>query len=261
MLESLAEKRVVITAAGAGIGKAIAQAFLDAGARVHVCDIDTQALAALQTESSGIGATVADVADRKQVDNLFDEAEANLGGLDILVNNAGIAGPTGPIDTVPPDDWTRTIDVNLIGHFHCLQRGVPLLKQAGGGAIVNMSSAAGVMGFPLRTPYAASKWAIVGLTKSLAIELGEFGIRVNAICPGPVEGPRIDRVIAAEAEARGLEVAALRERYLNMSSLRTFIGTADIASATLFLCSDAGARISGQALRVDGDTLTLKMTI
>jgi NAD(P)-dependent dehydrogenase (short-subunit alcohol dehydrogenase family) len=261
MSEKFAGKRVVVTAAGAGIGKVIAEAFLAVGARVHVCDIDSDALNELRVAAPGVAVTVADVADRMQVDRLFDEAEANLGGLDILVNNAGIAGPTGPIDAASPEEWTRTIDVNLIGHFHCLQRGVPLLKTAGGGAIVNMSSAAGVMGFPLRTPYAASKWAIVGLTKSLAIELGEFGIRVNAICPGAVEGPRIERVIAAEAQSRGLDSASLRERYLNMNSLHTFIGAADIANMTLFLCSDAGARISGQALRVDGDTLALKMTI
>ncbi len=145
MSDSFDGKRVVVTAGGAGIGKAIAQAFLDASARVHVCDIDAQALAAFRDAAPGIGVTVADVADRMQVNRLFDEAEANLGGLDILVNNAGIAGPTGPIETVSPEDWTRTIDVNLIGHFHCLQRGVPLLKRAGGGAIVNMSSASGVM--------------------------------------------------------------------------------------------------------------------
>ena len=150
MLESLAEKRVVVTAAATGIGHAIARGFLDAGARVHICDVDSEALAAFQ--APGLGGTVADVADEAAVDRLFDDALDRLGGLDVLVNNAGIAGPTGQVETLDPEDWRRTIAVNLDGQFYCLRRAVPLPKQAGGGSIVNLSSTAGLFGFPLRTP-------------------------------------------------------------------------------------------------------------
>jgi len=257
VLGGLAGKRVVVTAAASGIGRAIAAAFLDAGARVHACDIDAPALAAFANAAPGLGHTVADVAVPTEVDRLFDAAEAGLGGLDILINNAGIAGPTAPVEAVAIEDWRRTIAVNLDGQFLCLRRAVPLLKAAGGGAIVNLSSAAGLFGFPLRTPYAASKWAIVGLTKSLSIELGPHAIRVNAICPGPVSGPRIDRVIAADAKARGVDPEEVRDGYVSRLSLRQFIPPEDVAAMALYLCSDAGARISGQALAVDADTHTL----
>ena len=255
MLESLAEKRVVVTAAATGIGHAIARGFLDAGARVHICDVDSEALAAFQ--APGLGGTHADVADEAAVDRLFDDALDRLGGLDVLVNNAGIAGPTGEIETLDTEEWRRTIAVNLDGQFYCLRRAVPLLKQAGGGSIVNLSSTAGLFGFPLRTPYAASKWAVVGLTKTLAMELGPFGIRVNAICPGPVEGERIDRVIAAHAEATGESIAEARKSMTRRISMHSFVTAQDIADMVLFICSDAGAKVSGQALAVDGHTESL----
>ncbi len=258
MRNGLEDKRVVVTAAGAGIGEAIARAFAGAGARVHVCDVAPERLEALAGEVPGIGTTVADVAHADDVDRLFDDVRARLGGLDILVNNAGIAGPTAPLEDVSVEDWRRTLAVNLDGQFLCLRRAVPMLKAAGGGSIVNIASTAGLMGFPLRSPYAASKWAVVGLTRTLAMELGAFGIRVNAVCPGSVEGERIDRVIAAEAAARGESVSSVRERHVKQSSLHTFIGPDDVAKLVLFVCSDSGAKISGQALSVDGHTETLR---
>ena len=190
MADGLEGKRAIVTAGAGGIGRAIARALMAAGARVHICDVDEAGIAAFEAAAPGLGATLADVADEAQVDRLFDEAEAALGGLDILINNAGIAGPTGPIENLDPGEWRRCIDVNLIGHFYCLRRAVPLLRAAGGGSIVNLSSTAGILGFANRSPYAASKWAVVGLTKSLAIELGGDRIRVNAICPGAVSVPR-----------------------------------------------------------------------
>ncbi|MCH6581738.1 MAG: SDR family oxidoreductase, partial [Proteobacteria bacterium] len=201
--------------------------------------------------------TVVDVSDPAAVDRLFDEALRELGGLDILINNAGISGPTGLVEDVTPEAWNHTIAVNLSGQFYCIRRAVPLLKQAGGGSIINISSTAGIMGYPLRTPYAASKWAVVGLTKSLAMELGPSGIRVNAICPGSIEGENMQRVIAAEAQARETDPVSLRKSYEKQNSLRTFIAPEDIANMILFTCSDAGAKISGQALSVDGNTETL----
>jgi NAD(P)-dependent dehydrogenase (short-subunit alcohol dehydrogenase family) len=257
MSGDLGNQRVIITAAAAGIGRVTAEAFLAAGAKVHVCDVDESALKAFKAARPGIGATVADVADAAQVDRLFDAALTGLGGLDILVNNAGIAGPTGNIEDVAPADWRRTLAVNLDATYLCCRRAVPVLKKNRGGAIINLSSTAGIFGFARRTPYAAAKWAIVGLTKSLALELGPFGIRVNAICPGAVEGDRIERVIAAEAKASGRPPGQVREDMVRYSAMKTFVGPQDIANMILFLASGAGARISGQALPVDGYAYTL----
>ena len=251
--------RVLVTAAAGGIGRAIAATFLQQGAHVHICDLDENRLAVSRTELPGLSSTVADVADPAQVDRLFDEAEAQLGGLDVLVNNAGIAGPTGPVESLDIDAWDRTMAVNINSQFYCARRAVPLLKAAGGGLIVNLSSVAGLFGYPLRAPYAASKWAVIGFTKTLAMELGDHKIRVNAICPGPVEGPRIDGVISARAAAQGEEFAVTRERYLRQNSLHTFIQAQDIADMILFLCSPAGRKLSGQSLAVDGNTESLRV--
>jgi NAD(P)-dependent dehydrogenase (short-subunit alcohol dehydrogenase family) len=193
------------------------------------------------------------------VDRLFDEAMAWMGGLDVLVNNAGIAGPTGPVESMSIADWDRTLAINISGQFYCTRRAVPLLKAAGGGLIANLASVAGLFGYPLRSPYAASKWAVVGYSKTLAMELGGDNIRVNAICPGLVEGPRIEGVIRARAEAKGEELAVTREKYLSQNSLHTFVTAQDIADLILFLCSPAGQKISGQALALDGNTESLRI--
>jgi NAD(P)-dependent dehydrogenase (short-subunit alcohol dehydrogenase family) len=257
MASDLQDKRVIITAAATGIGRATAEAFLAAGAKVHVCDIDEAGLAAFKAQRPALGTTVADVADPQQIDRLFDEALVSLGGLDVMVNNAGIAGPTGNIEDISPPDWRRTLEVNLDGTYLGCRRAAPLLKRNNGGAIVNLSSTAGLFGFPRRTPYAAAKWAIVGLTKSLALELGRYNIRVNCICPGPVEGDRIERVIKAEAKASARSENQVRSDYVRYTAMKTFVTAQDIANMILFLCSNAGARISGQALSVDGYTYTL----
>jgi NAD(P)-dependent dehydrogenase (short-subunit alcohol dehydrogenase family) len=206
----------------------------------------------------GLGVTRADVSDPAQVERLFQEVEAQMGGLDILVNNVGVSGPTAAVDEVSIADWQSTLAVNLNSHFYCMRKAVPLLKAAGGGSIVSISSTAGLMGYPMRAPYAASKWALIGLTKTLAMELGEFNIRVNAVCPGSVEGPRMDRVIAAEAKARNITEDTVRDGYQRQASLRTFVRPQDIANMVLFLCSEAGERISGQALSVDGNIETAR---
>ena len=251
-------QRVLVTAAGAGIGLAIARAFAESGARVHVCDIDPSRMAD-PAVSGMFGSSVADVADPADVARLFNEAMAYLGGLDVLVNNAGASGPTGPIESLDYDAWRHTIAVNLDSQFLCTRHAVPLLREAGGGSIVNISSSAGLHGYPLRTPYTAAKWGVIGLTKTLAMELGPAGIRVNAICPGSVDGDRIDRVIEAEAESRGVAPERVRQGYLRQVSLRTFVSPEDVAEVALFLCSDTGSRISGQAVAVDGHTEGLSM--
>ena len=257
MADGLTNTRVIITAGGAGIGRATARAFHAAGARVHICDVDAATLADAQAELPGLGVSEADVSDPDQVDRLFDAALDALGGLDVLVNNAGIAGPTALLEDCEPAEWRRTLAINLDGQFYCLRRAIPALKAAGGGAIVNLASTAGLYGYPRRGPYVASKWAIVGLTKSLAIELGPSGIRVNAICPGSIEGPRMDRVIAAEAAATGSSEEEVRQAYMRNTSMRCFIDAEDIANMAVFLCSPAGAKVSGQALAVDGHTESL----
>jgi NAD(P)-dependent dehydrogenase (short-subunit alcohol dehydrogenase family) len=257
MLVSCAGQRVVVTAGAAGIGRAIALAFAAADAKVFVCDIDAAALADLQAAYPAIGTCMADVADPAAVDTLFDIARDFLGGLDVLVNNAGISGPTAPVEAIDIADWKRTIAVDLDSVFYCTRRAVPLLKDAGGGSIINLSSVAGRLGYPLRTPYASAKWAVVGLTKSLAMELGPAGIRVNAILPGLVEGERIDRVIAAKAEALGMTFAAYREQMLSRVSLRQMVTADDVANMAVFLASAAGASISGQELSVCGNVETI----
>jgi NAD(P)-dependent dehydrogenase (short-subunit alcohol dehydrogenase family) len=249
--------RVLITAGASGIGLATARAFAREGARIHVSDVDERALDALAQSDPELLRSRCDVADRGQVAAMFEAALGSLGGLDVLVNNAGIAGPTARCEEVAPDEWERTLAVNITGQFHCARLAIPHLRRSGNASIVNLSSAAGRFGFPLRTPYAASKWAVIGFTKSLSIELGADGIRVNAICPGSVAGSRIDSVFANKAAARGVDPAVVREEALAKTSLHRLVTADDIASAIVFLCSPAGANISGQAIPVDADTQSL----
>lgn len=258
MGQTSAPPRVLVTAAAAGIGRAIAEAFMASGAAVHVCDLSQVLLGEFKSAYPNLGVTQADVADPAQVDRLFEEVETHMGGLDVLINNVGVSGPTAAVDEVSIADWQATLAVNLNSHFYCVRKAVPLLKAAMGGSIISISSTAGLMGYPMRAPYAASKWALIGLTKTLAMELGEFKIRVNAVCPGSVEGPRMDRVIAAEAKARNIAADTVREGYQRQASLRTFVRAQDIANMVLFLCSEAGERISGQALSVDGNIETAR---
>ncbi len=250
--------RVIITAGAAGIGRATAKLFLDNDAKVHICDISKEQLEICSKDLPGIKTTVADVAESAQIDRLFEEALEHLGGLDVLVNNAGISGPIGPVERVGEEDWRRTMTVNIDSQFYCIRRAVPLLKAAGGGSIVNISSTAGLFGYPLRTPYAASKWAVIGFTKSLAMELGEYGIRVNAVCPGAIEGERMAKIIENEAKAQEVSPDQVRKGYLKQSSLRTFIDPEDIAHTIFYLCSNAAGKISGQTVTVDGHTDTLR---
>jgi NAD(P)-dependent dehydrogenase (short-subunit alcohol dehydrogenase family) len=242
--------RVLVTAGGAGIGRTIAQTFLDHGARVHVCDVDEAALASLPEK---ISRTRADVALLADVDRVFADLARHLGGLDVLVNNAGIAGPTAKVEDIRPEDWDRCLAVDLNGMFYCTRKAMPLIKAAGGGSIINLSSAAGRHGFPQRSPYAAAKWGVVGFTKSLAVEAGPDKVRVNCILPGIVEGERIERVIAAKAKAHGVSADDFRQRFLDTTSLRSTVSAQDIANMVLFLASEAGARITGQPISVDAD--------
>lgn len=259
MLESrfLAGRRVLVTAGASGIGLEITRAFVEAGALAMVCDADSAGLARLEQALPGVHGCLADVSDEAQVAHLFAEADRSLGGLDILVNNAGIAGPTGAVETLALADWERTLSVNLTGQFLCARLAVPRLRQGRCPAIINMSSAAGHLGMPGRAAYSASKWAVIGLTKSLALELGHEGIRVNAILPGAVNGPRIQAVIAAKAQALGQPVQEVARSYTRQAALGRMATARDIAHMAVFAASDLAAHVTGQALAVDGLTQAL----
>jgi NAD(P)-dependent dehydrogenase (short-subunit alcohol dehydrogenase family) len=252
----LADHRVVVTAGGSGIGAATARLLAGYGARVWVCDVDAAALA--DVAEHGISGRLADVGDTEAVDAFLDAALADLGGIDLLVNNAGIAGPAGWAHSLDPDAVVRTLDVNVVSMFRTIRRAVPAMIDQRSGAIVNISSTAGQFGFPYRAPYAASKWAVIGFTRTLAMELGEYGIRVNAICPGSVAGPRMDHVVELEAQASGRDPADIRAGFQRQVSMRTFVEPTDIAATVAYLASPLGAKVSGQAIAVDGHTETLR---
>lgn len=248
---------MVVTAGASGIGRAIAHGFHARGGIVAVCDISREHLDTLQGEMPGIIAGHADVSVETEVDAFFDHAVAELGGIDVLVNNAGISGPTGGIETLSLDDWKQCLAVNLDGCFLCCRRVVPLMKAQSGGVIINISSTAGVFAYSMRTPYAASKWAMVGLTKTLAMELGAHGIRVNSIAPGSINNARMDGVIAREAEAKGVGEDEIRQSIIRQSAMRTLIDPKEIADMALFLASDNGLNINGQIIAIDGYSETL----
>jgi NAD(P)-dependent dehydrogenase (short-subunit alcohol dehydrogenase family) len=250
-------KRALVTAGASGIGRAIADALISAGVRVHICDVSPPFLEEFKKHHPSASGTVADVASETDVERLFDDVDACLGGLDILINNAGVAGPTGSVEEIAPADWRRTIDVCLTGQFLCAHFATPMLKAAGGGAIINMSSAAGRFGYAFRSPYSAAKWGVIGLTQSLAKELGPANIRVNAILPGIVAGERMEGVIRARAQQLGTTFEAMRKTYLERVSLRRMVSAEDIAATVLFLASAVGANISGQSIGVCGNVETL----
>jgi len=257
VLSGIAGQRILVTAGASGIGRAMADLFIAQGAQVHICDVSDNFLADFRSAHPTAGASQADVSDETDVDRLFSDLEHSLGGLDALINNAGIAGPTGNIEDISPADWRRCIEVCLVGQFLCARHAVPLLKAAGGGSIVNMSSAAGRHGYAFRSPYSAAKFGSVGLSQSLAKELGPSNIRVNAILPGVVEGPRIEGVIRDRAQQMGLSYAQMEAQYLDKVSLRRMVSPHDVAKMVLFLLSDAGRNISGQSIGVDGNVETL----
>ncbi len=249
--------RVLVTAGAGGIGLVTARRFVEEGAKVHVCDIDTAALDALAKSDPTITRSHCDVSKRPEVERLFKDALDALGGLDVLVNNAGTAGPTGRVDEISVDDWDNCITVNLTGAFNCARLAVPHLQRSKNPSIVNFSSAAGRFGFPLRTPYAAAKWGIVGFTKSLSRELGPMGVRVNCILPGAVDGDRIRRVFSAKARARNVSMEEIQTEALSLCSIKELIDPRQLSDMILFICSPRGKTISGQALAIDGDMQAL----
>lgn len=250
-------QKIIVTAGAGGIGLEIARAFVREGAHVVVCDVDRDAIAALAKSDPAIKAHYCDVADRAQVETFMNKAIGELGGLDCLVNNAGIAGPTGRVEAITPEDWERCIAVCLTSQFNCARLAIPHLRKSHNPSIVNLSSAAGKFGFAMRTPYAAAKWGVIGFTKSLAIELGEDKIRVNAVLPGLVAGDRQRRVLEARAQQRGMSFNETEAAAFSFTSIKDYVTPQQIADQIVFVASPRGKTISGQALSVDGDTRML----
>jgi len=255
-----ADVRVMITGGAAGIGATIARAFADDGARVSVADVNPDVLARAVADDPRLHARAMDVSDPDAVDAWFDDVLRMWGGLDVLVNNAGIAGPTSYVEDIEVDAWRRCLAVGIDSHFLTCRRAAAVMKQQQSGSIINISSTAGQFGYGLRTPYAAAKWAVIGLTKSLAVELGPHGVRVNAVCPGSVDGPRMQGVIAAEAAARGMTPADVERQYTDGQSIHRLVQPGEIADLCRFLASPGAAMISGQAIAVDGHTETFHLS-
>jgi len=247
-------QRVLITAGAGGIGLAIAKAFVARGARVHIADVNAQAVEEITRQTPAITGTVGDVSKPADLDKLFADVAQKLGGLDVLVNNAGIAGATAPVADYPVDTWNAVINVNLNGTFMVTQRAIPLLKQSAAGSIIVMSSLAGRFGYPNRVAYSTTKWGLVGFAKTLSMELGPFGITTNTIHPGAVDGPRIQSVFEGRAKVSGRTVQEETDSALANQSVKKFIDPADIAELAVFLAGPHARTISGQMFPIDGDS-------
>ncbi len=253
MPETTAPQRVLITAGAAGIGREFARAFAANGAKVFACDIDDKALAELAAEIPALITMRCDMSQRGEIERMVGAAVAALGGLDVLINNAGIAGLTQPVDEYPPDDWDKVVAVNLTAMFDVSRLAIPHLKQSKAASIINMASVAGRFGFANRSPYAATKWGVIGFTKTLALELGAWGIRANAIAPGVVAGDRIQRIFAGRAQLSGWSLAEVEADAFAAQSIKTMVDPKDIAQLAVFLASDAAKAISGQVIPIDND--------
>lgn len=258
-MASMRPRRVLITAAASGIGLTMARRFAALGDVVRVCDVDDDALAMLGTTAPDVRGRRVNLGEAAEVRQWCAELIDELDGVDVLVNNAGIAGPTAYVEDVSLADWQHCLAVGLQSHFLTCAAVAPVMKQQRSGVIVNISSTAGLVGYGMRSPYAAAKWAVIGLTKSLAVELGPYDVRVNAICPGSVDGPRMQRVIDAQAQARGLQPAAVADDYLQGQSIPRWVSADDVAAMCAFLASEEARMVSGQAIAVDGHTETFHL--
>jgi NAD(P)-dependent dehydrogenase (short-subunit alcohol dehydrogenase family) len=253
-------QRVMVTAGANGIGASIARSFADAGALVSIIDVDADAVQAAVAADDRLHGVAGDVSDESVISAWFDGRLDEWGGVDVLVNNAGIAGPTALVEDVALSEWQRTLAIGLDSHFLCTREAVTIMKAQGSGSIICISSTAGLYGYGMRTPYAAAKWAVIGLVKSLAIELGPYGVRANAICPGSVDGPRMRGVIERQAAATGSSASSVEADYLSGQSISRFVQPSEIADMCLFLASPAAAMVTGQAIAVDGNTETFHLS-
>jgi len=245
-------QKAIVTAGATGIGLKIASALHASGAQVWICDIAEGPLAEAAAALPGIGTVICDVSDPDACDAFVAKATEAMGGLDILVNNAGIAGPAAPVQNISTDEWKRCFEVNVNGQFYMARAAIPHLKAAGAGSIVCMASVAGKYAFPLRSPYAASKAAVISLARALSVELGPDQIRVNSIAPGVVAGDRIRRVFTDRAETRGITYEEMQAVALRAVSMKTMVEPEEIAGLIMFLCAPSGRSISGQVMSICG---------
>ena len=250
-MDNQQQKRVLVTAGASGIGRSMAERFASEGALVWVTDVDKDALASVDPHWK---ASLTDASSEPEMTALFELIQSEWGGLDVLCANAGVAGPTARIEDVTLESWRQCVAVNLEGAFIAAKLAAPIMKAQRKGCIIFTSSTAGLYGYPNRSPYAAAKWAIIGLMKTVAMEMGPFGIRANAICPGSVNGPRMERVLAKEAAIKGTTRDAIYEGYASGTSMRSFVEAEDIAAMASFMASEGGRYLSGQAIAVDGHT-------
>jgi len=258
--QSLKNKKIVISAGASGIGLATAKVCLSRGATVYLCDLNERLINKLKKhplKNKRLFVSQCDASNEYDVSNFFEEINKKTKKIDALINNVGVAGPTGTLENLESDDWERTLKINVISHFYFTKLAIPMLKKNKGGLIVNISSGAGIMGFPLRSPYAASKWAVVGMTKTLAMELGKYKIRVNAICPGTIKGNRMVKVIRDKANFLKISKKTVEKEFVSMASMNCWIHEEDIGKMCSFLISDDAKRISGQIIGVDGNALRL----
>ena len=253
-------KKIIISAGATGIGWATAKECLEKGAKVFLCDVEKKFISKIKKHplnNTRLFSFVCDASNENEVSNFFKEIRKKTQKIDALINNVGIAGPTGTLEKLKTKDWEHTLKVNVISHFVFSKLAIPMLKKNKGGSVINLSSTAGIYGFPLRSPYSASKWAIVGMTKTLAMELGKFKVRVNAICPGTVKGDRMGRVIRDKAKFLKISKKSVESEFVSMTSLNTWVYEKDIGKMCCFLISDESSRISGQVIGVDGNTLRM----
>jgi len=257
---SLQNKKIIISAGASGIGWSTAKICLSRGAYVYLCDINNKSLNKIQKHplnNKRLFSYKCDASDEDEVSNFFNQVYKKTKKIDALINNVGVQGPTGNIEKLSSDDWEQTLKINVISHFYFTKLAIPMLKKNKGGSIINISSGAGIMGFPLRSPYAASKWAVIGVTKTLAMELGRYKIRVNAICPGTIKGSRMVRVIRDKAKFLKVSKKLIEKEFVSMASMNCWIYEEDIGKMCSFLISSDGERISGQAIPVDGNATRL----
>jgi len=260
MYKNLKNKKIIISAGASGIGWSTAKLLLSRGATVYICDIDKKFINKTKKHplnNKKLFSYECDASNENQVSIFFKQIFKKTKKIDALINNVGIAGPTGTIEKLKSKDWEQTLKINVISHFYFSRLAIPMLKKNKSGTIINFSSSAGIFGFPLRSPYAASKWAVVGITKTMAMELGKFNIRVNAICPGTIKGDRMRRVIRDKAKFLKVSKKLVEKEFVSMTSLNNWIYEEDIGKMSCFLISDDAARISGQIIAVDGNTIRM----